>query len=87
MLVSATEDRRRSPSNCDLHIPKETSVPMHCTEGWMDLKAGMRKVVTIINKTPYGDQTHIFILTHRYFLFTEHCGQVDSTPTPTAGVL
>ena len=28
----------------------------------MDLKAGMRKVVTVINKTACGDRTHIFIL-------------------------
>jgi len=53
----------------------------------MGLKAGMRKVVTVINETSYGDRTRIFIRTHRDFLFTEHCGQVDGTPAPTAGDL
>jgi len=62
MLVSATEDRRRSPSNSDRLIPKGTYVPIHCRDGWLGLKTGMRKVVAVINKTAYGDRTHIFIL-------------------------
>jgi len=62
VLVSATDDRWRSPSNSDRLIPKGTSVPIRCMEGWLDLKAGMRKVVTVINKTAYGDRTHISIL-------------------------
>jgi len=35
---------------------------MHCKEGSLDLKTGMHKVVTVINKTAYGDRSHIFIL-------------------------
>ena len=42
---SASLGNRRSltvTSNSDRLMSKETSVPIHCREGWMDLKAGMR---------------------------------------------